>query len=161
MVTEVGTQFDDPRTVALYIGDAVGTHYSAALRAANTYAKFLARKRDSGDPDALAEESLGSFWLEMMKFEEVRQSTTNVIHGLRTNPSHYFSDFLDTAEDVFEKRYRNVPEAQRKKLGHTQHQLCIQLLRDHKAAGLESHFEVENQVAKWMQMLRLMGGYRD
>lgn len=158
MGATAGTQFDDPRTVARHIGEAVGTHYAVALRAVDTYAKYLAKARDSGDPDALPEESLGNFWLEMMRLEEVRQSTPDVMYGLRTNPSHYFSDFLDTAEKVFEKCYKDVPEAQRKKLGHTQHQQCLQLLRDHRAIGLKNRFEVENQVQKWMQMFRLLGG---
>ncbi|MFC1791094.1 hypothetical protein ACFL0I_01335 [Gemmatimonadota bacterium] len=161
MGTEVGAQFSDPRAVAQYIGEAVGTHYNAALRAANAYAKYLAQERDSCAPEDLAEEGLGNFWLEMMRLEQVRQSTTAVISGLRTTPSHYFSDFLDRAEDVFVKRYKDVPEAQRKKLGHTEHQKCLQILRDHKAAGLETHFEVENLVTKWMQMIRIMGGYRE
>ena len=161
MGTESGAPFDDSGSVARHIGEAVGTHYSAALRAADTYAKCLARGRDSGDPNALAEESLGNFWLEMMRLEKVRQSTPDVIKGLRTEPSHYFTDFLDTAEEVFEECYKDVSEEKRKKLGHVQHQKCIELLRDHRAAGLKSHFEVKNQVASWMQMLRLMGGFRD
>ena len=160
MGTQTGAQFSDPQAVAKYIGEAVGTHYSAALRALDSYARHMAQERDHCDPEELPEESLGSFWQEMMRHEDVRQTTTAVIGGLKANPSHFFSDFLDMADTTFVKRYKDVPEAQRKKLGHTEHQKCLQLLRDHKAAGLPTHFEVENQVAKWMQMLRFMGGYR-
>lgn len=158
---EASAQFDDARTVARYLGEAVGTHYSAALRAAEAYGRHLASTRESLLNETFEGEGLKKFWNAVMESEHVRSISPTAHEQLATTPDHYFADFLETAETVFGQRYQDVPEAQRKKLGHTQHASCLKLLRDHVAAGIPDHFTVRNRVATWMQMIRVTGGYRD
>lgn len=160
MATELFAQFDHPKTVASYLGETVGTHYSVALRAAEAYGKHLAAVRTSLLSERFEGDGLGNFWKEMMTSEQVRSSSPDVLDALRTTPSHYFSDFLDTADAVFRNRYEDVPQAQRKKVGQNQHVQCLRLLRDHKREGIEDHFAVQNRVAKWMQMIRALGAYQ-
>jgi hypothetical protein len=161
MRKEASPHFDDARTVARYIGEAVGTHYSAALRAAEAYGKHLASHRESLVEDTFEGEGLGRFWGAVMESEQVRGIPRGAHEQLSTTPTLYFSDFLDTADAVFGERYRDAPESRRKKLGHTQHAQCLRLLRDHAAEGIRDHFTVQNRVATWMQMIRVMGGYRE
>lgn len=161
MAKEVIARFEDARTVASYLGEAVGTHYSAALRAAEAYGKHLAAVRDSLQEEPYQGDSLGKFWLEVMKSEQVQSTSPTVLRDLRRSPAHYFSDFLDTAESVFQRRYEEGSKAQRKKVGQTQHAQCLRLLRDHRAEGIENHFAVQNKVATWMQMVRALGAYQE
>jgi len=161
MRAEVLAQFDDPRSVATYIGEAVGTHYSAALRAAEAYGKHLASTRESLLRETFDGRGLGEFWREVMRSEQVLSSSVAARKELALTPTHYFSDFLDTADAVFEKKYRDVPGSQRKKLGHSQHALCLRILRDHTAEGLKDHFAVRNRVTTWIQMIKATGGYQD
>jgi hypothetical protein len=95
-----------------------------------------------------------------MKSEQI-QVPPKVFKALAAEPSHYFSDFLDTADAVFVRRYKDVPRQQRKKVGHTQHAECLRLLRDHKSAGIQDHFAVQNKVASWMKMVRMSGRYQE
>lgn len=160
MVTEVVAEFDSPDTVATYIGETVGTHYSAALRVAEAYGKHLAPVRDSLPEGSFKGEGLGRFWKAVTESEQIEVSP-KVLKALADDPSHYFSDFLDTADAVFVKRYKDVPRPQRKKVGHTQHAECLRLLRDHKSAGIQDHFAVQNKVAGWMKMIRMSGKYQE
>jgi len=160
MATEVMAQFDDARTVASYLGEAVGTHYSAALRAAQAYGKYLAAKRDTLGAEPYRGDALAKFWVELMTSEQVQSSSPEVLVSLKSNPSHYFSDFLDTAETVFQEKYEEVGKDQRKKVGQNQHAQCLRILRDHKAEGIRDHFTVQNKVNFWMQMSRALGAYQ-
>jgi hypothetical protein len=161
MRKEAAAHFDDARTVARYLGETVGTHYSAALRAAEAYAKHLASKRKFLLDDTFEGDSLERFWKAVMESEQIRGIPLAARRELATTPTHYFSDFLDTADATFVERYRDVPNSRKKKLGHTQHAQCLRLLRDHVAEGIQDHFTVQNTVATWMQMIRVTGGYRD
>jgi hypothetical protein len=91
----------------------------------------------------------------------VRIGSPKVLKDLSTYPSHYFSDFLDTADAVYRRKYLNCPPEQKKKLGHSEHEKCLRLLRDHSATGMQDHFTVQNRIATWMQMIRIMGGYHE
>jgi len=161
MATEVIARFEDARTVASYVGEAVGTHYSAALRAAEAYGKHLAAARDSLHKEPYEGDGLGKFWLAVMRSEQVQSTSPTVLRELRSSPVHYFSDFLDTADAVFQRRYQEASKSQRKKVGQTQHAQCLRLLRDHRAEGIENHFIVQNKVATWMQMVRALGAYQE
>jgi len=161
MRTEVLAQFDDPRTVATYIGEAVGTHYSAALRAVEAYGKHLASNREKLHREPFDGEGLGEFWSQVMKSEQVLSSSATARKELALTPAHYFSDFLDTADAVFEKKYKDVPVSQKKKLGHSQHAMCLRILRDHTAEGIKDHFAVRNRVTTWIQMIKATGGYQE
>lgn len=161
MGKNVTPRFSDPKTIATYLGDTIGTHYSAALRAAEAYGKHLAASRDQLLQETFEGEGLRAFWQAMMKSEQLRTWSPGDLKRLGAAPNHYFSDFLDTADSVFERKYRDVPETQRKKLGHTEHAQCLRVLRDHKAEGLENHFAVQNKVGQWMQMIRVMGRYQE
>ena len=154
-------KFSDPKTIATYLGETIGTHYSAALRAAEAYGKHLAASRDQLLQETFEGDGLRAFWVAMMKSEQLRSWSPGDLKRLGTAPTHYFYDFLDTADSVFERNYRDVAEAQRKKLGHTEHAQCLRVLRDHKAEGLENHFAVQNKVGQWMQMIRVMGRYQE
>jgi hypothetical protein len=161
MRAEAAPHFDDPRTVARYIGETVGTHYSAALRAADAYGKHLASARESLLRETFEGEGLGRFWSEVMRSEHVRGSSPAVHSQLATATNHYFADFLDAADAAFGLHYKDCPDHRKKKLGHTQHAQCLRLLRDHVAEGNRDHFAVRNRVATWIQTIRVMGGYQD
>lgn len=160
MGMEVVAQFDHASTVATFIGESVGTHYSAALRAAEAYGKYLSAVRESLLLENFRGDGLGHFWRDLMRAEQVQGASSTVLVTLSTKPSYYFSDFLDTADAVFGRKYQDVSEQQKKKIGQTEHAQCLRLLRDHNAAGMKDHFAVQNKVAGWMQMMRLMGTYR-
>lgn len=161
MSKEASAHFDDARTIARYLGETVGTHYSAALRAADAYARHLASKRKFLFQDRFEGDGLEKFWRTVMESEHVRGIPPAAHRQLASAPRHYFADFLDTADATFVERYRDVPDSRKKKLGHTQHAQCLRLLRDHVAEGIQDHFTVQNTVATWMQMIRVTGGYRD
>jgi hypothetical protein len=161
MSNQVVARFVDPATVAAYLGENVGTHYSAALRAAEAYGRHLAAIRGNLLSDTFEGERLGNFWRELLRSEQIRIGSPNVIRGLSSTPSHYFSDFLDTADAVYSRNYENVPPPQRKKLGHTEHAKCLRLLRDHQALGMRDRFAVQNKITTWMQLLRIVGGYQE
>jgi hypothetical protein len=161
MATEVTAQFDDPGTTATYLGEAVGTHYSAALRAARAYGRHLAGAREFLLQDTFQGEGLKNFWLELIDSEEVGGIPASVLETLSSTSGHYFRDFLDTAEAVYERKYREASPARKKKLGQTEHARCLRLLRDHKAEGLRGRFAVQNTVSKWMQLSRITRAYRE
>ena len=161
MGTEVSARFDSPGAVAAYLGDTVGTHYSAALRAAEAYGKHLAPQRKLLQEEKFRGDSLEKFWKEMMRSEQVKVSSSRIVKELGSDPSFYFAHFLDTAESVFIKRYQEVSPAQKKKIGQTQHRLCLQVMRDQEAAGMEDHFTVRNRVAAWIQLVKALGQYRE
>lgn len=161
MATEVTAQFDDPRTTATYLGEAVGTHYSAALRAALAYGKHLAGVSESLLEDTFEGEGLRKFWLDLIASEEVGGISPSVLATLSSTSAHYFRDFLGTAEAVYERKYREASPARKKKLGQTEHARCLRLLRDHKAEGLRGRFAVQNTVSKWMQLSRITRAYRE
>jgi hypothetical protein len=160
MTNYVASLFVDPSSTAKYLGETVGTHYSAALRATEAYAKHLAARRESLLRETYSGDGLGNFWKDLMRSEQVRIGTPEVFKSLSTNPSHYFSDFLDTADEVFQGRYEGSRPSQKKKSGKAEHAQCLRLLRDHNAGGLQDYFAVQNKVAVWMQLLRVMGGYQ-
>ncbi len=161
MATEVAAQFDTPATVASYLGEAIGTHYSAALRAAEAYGKYLAAGRESLHSKRYPGDGLKKFWEEMMRAEQVEVSSPEVLQALKSDPNFYFSHLLDTAESVFRKRYEDVPPAQRKQIGQSQHQQCIRIMRDQDAEGIRDHFTVRNKVATWIQLIKAVGKYRE
>ena len=161
MVRLVKAQFDDPKTVATYLGEAIGTHYSAALRAAEAYGRHLAAARESLLQESYDGQVLRDFWVDLMKSEEVRVKSPKVMKSLGSTPSLFFQDFLDTADEVFGEKYKDAPPQKRKKVGHSEHARCLRLLRDHKSEGLPDHFAVRNRVATWMQMIRVAQGYRE
>jgi len=161
MTREVNAQFDDPGTAATYLGETVGTHYSAALRAAEAYGRHLAAVRESLNGERFEGDGLGKFWGDLMKAEQVRLRSPEVLKKLSTLPSHYFLDFLETADAVYYRRYQDVPATQRKKLGQTQHAQCLRILRDPTAEGMQDHFAIRNRIATWMQMIKVMRGYRE
>lgn len=154
-------QFNDPSTAARYLGESVGTHYSAALRATEAYGRHLAAKRESLLSDSFEGESLGEFWSDLLRSEKIQLGSPKVLKELSTTPSHYFLDFLNTAEAVYEKRYRDLPSSKRKQLSKTEHAQCLAFLRDHGAGGARDHFAVRNKIATWMRLLRMMGRYQE
>ena len=83
-----------------------------------------------------------------------------MLQGLGTSPSHYFLDFLDTADQVFRKKYRDIPSSQRTQMMKAEHEQCLRFLRDHTAAGTD-HFTVQNKITTWMQLLRMAGRYQE
>lgn len=161
MAREVHAQFDNPGTAATYLGEAVGTHYSAALRAVEAYGRHLAAIRGSLLGDSFQGDALGNFWKDLMRSEQVRLKSAKVLSQLSTRPTHYFFDFLETADAVYCRRYEDVPGPQKKKLGQTQHAQCLRILRDHTGEGMPDHFALRNRVATWMQMSKVLGAYRD
>ena len=161
METEVSAQFDAPETVAIYIGEAIGVHYSAALRAAEAYGRYLAPSRKSLQGKRFLGDGLGRFWAEMMKSEQVQASSPAVLKALNTDPSYYHRHLLDTADSVFKRRYEEVPPAKKKKIGQTQHKQCLRIMRNQDAEGIGDHFTVRNKVATWIQLIRAVGGYRE
>jgi len=161
MTKNITAQCNDPSTAARYLGESVGTHYSAALRATEAYGRHLAAKRESLLSGEFEGEGLGDFWRDLLRSEQVPIGSPKVIQGLSATPSHYFSDFLDTADDVYRKSYGNVPPSQRKKLGQTEHEKCLRFLRNHTRGGVPDHFTVQNKIATWMKLLRMMGGYQE
>jgi len=161
MATDIIARFSDPGTTARYLGESIGTHYSVALRAAKAYGVHLAPRRDSLLSGSYDGEELGEFWRDLLKSEGVRMGSTRVMKGLSTTPGHYFSDFLDTADAVFEKKYSNVPLSQRKNSGKTEHAKCLRFLRDHRQEERVDHFSVQNKVATWTQLLRMLGRYQE
>jgi hypothetical protein len=161
MGTDATPRFDDPGTIATYIGENVGTHYSSALRVVEAYGQHLAAVREQLLQERFEGDGLEEFWKAAIRSEQVQSRSRGAEKRLGTTPSFYFNDFLDTADSVFEKKYRDVPGEQRKKLGHTQHAQCLRVLRDHQAEGLENHFAVQNKVQEWKLMLRALGGYRE
>jgi hypothetical protein len=154
-------QINDPSTAARYLGEIVGTHYSAALRATEAYGRHLASKRDSLLAETFEGEGLGEFWRELLKSEKVRLGSGKVLKGLSTTPSHYFFDFLDTAEEVYRKRYLGDLFSKRNKAGKMEHAQCLAFLRDHCAGGVPDHFTVQNKIATWKQLLRVVGRYQE
>jgi hypothetical protein len=161
MVKDVKAQFDDPRTVAAYLGETVGVHYSAALRAVEAYGKHLASVRAFLLNETFEGEGLRNFWKDLLDSEQVRIKSPEVLRRLSTETSHYFFDFLETADEIYGKRYQDVPPAQKKKLGHSQHAQCIRIMRDHDAEGIKDRFALQNRIATWKQMIKVMGGYRE
>jgi hypothetical protein len=161
METNVIPQFHDPSTAAQYLGESVGTHYSAALRAAKAYGTHLAAKRERLLDGTYEGENLGAFWRELIKAEQVRLGSPRVLKGLATTPDHYFSDFLDTAEAVYLKRYKGSSSHQKKGQTKSEHAQCLRFLRDHSGSGKVDHFTLQNKISTWMQLLRMMGRYQE
>jgi hypothetical protein len=161
MATDIIPQFDDPVTVARHLGETVGTHYSAALRAADAYGRHLAPKRESLSSGDIDRDSLGNFWRELVKTERIRIGSIKVLKELSTTPMHFFSEFLDTADEVYRKRYQDVSPAMRKSAMNTQHAQCLHFLRTHSAQGVPDRFTVQNKVTMWLQLLRMTGKYQE
>lgn len=159
METKVMARVVDPTTAARFLGESVGTHYSVALRAAKAYSTHLAsNRRDLLEP-TYDGEGLGAFWRELLRSEQVQIGSTKVLQGLSTEPSHYFHDFLETAETVYRSRYEDSSSNPKKSSGKSEHAQCLRFLRDHNSCGPVDHFTVQNKVATWMQLLRIMGKY--
>ena len=95
MIINIVAQFNDPSTAARYLGESVGTHYSAALRATEAYGNHLAAKRESLLSGIFEGQGLGDFWRDLLRSEQVRIGSPKVLQELSTTPSHYFFDFLD------------------------------------------------------------------
>ena len=161
MAKDIAAQFHDPSTVATSLGESVGTHYSAALRAAEAYGKHLAAEREALLVGTFEGKNLEDFWRDLLTSEQLRVGSSQVLKGLSTEPSHYFADFLDTADDVYRRRYGDVQGPRKKKSTQTEHARCLRLLRDHTAEGMKDHFTVQNKIATWMRMIRLLGGYQE
>ena len=161
MAKDIAAEFNDPSTVATSLGESVGTHYSAALRAAEAYGKHLAAEREALLLGTFEGKSLGDFWRDLLKSEQLRIGSPKVLKGLSTTPSHYFFDFLDRADEVYREKYRDVQSPKRKKSDQTEHAQCLRLLRNHAEEGMKDHFTVQNKIATWMQMIRIMGGYQE
>lgn len=161
MAEAAAAQFRDPRTVAAYLGQMVGTHYCAALRATEAYARHLAPVRESLLSERFKGDGLGAFWREVMESEELEGDSFEALASLARDPRFFFRHFLDGADGAYRSRYEEVPPPLRKKVGHTQHAQCIRILRDHDGGIFGSHFAVQNQVVKWIQMTRALGQYRN
>jgi hypothetical protein len=161
MIINIVAQFNDPSTAARYLGESVGTHYSAALRATEAYGKHLAAKRESLLSGKFEGQGLGDFWRDLLRSEQVRIGSPKMLQELSTTPSHYFFDFLDTADDVYRRRYGGLPSSQGKRLCKTEHAQCLRFLRNHTGGGIPDHFTVQNKIATWMKLLRMMGGYQE
>jgi hypothetical protein len=161
MTRDITPQFNDPSTAAIYLGENVGTHYSAALRAAEAYGRYLAAQRQSLLSESYEGESLRDFWRELLRSEQVQIGSPKVLMGLGTKPSYYFSDFLDAADTAFRRRYQSSSPQRRTKQSKTEHAKCLRLLRNHGAEEMPDHFSVRNKIATWMQMLRITGGYQE
>ena len=161
MATDLIARFSDPVTTARYLGESIGTHYSVALRAAKAYGVHLAARRDSLVSGSYEGEELGDFWRDLLRSENVRMGSTEVMKGLSTTPAHYFSDFLDTADAVFKNKYSDVPLNRRKTSTKTEHAKCLRYLRDHRQEGRADHFSVQNNVATWTQLSRMLGQYQE
>jgi hypothetical protein len=161
MATDILAQFNDPESVARHLGETVGTHYSSALRAADAYGRHLAGKREALCSGSIDGDSLGDFWKELVKKERMRVGSLAVLNELSEAPILFFSDFLDTADAVYRKRYRDVTPAQRKRATNTQHAQCLRFLRTHPTEGTPDRFTVQNKVTKWMQLLRMTGKYQE
>jgi hypothetical protein len=153
--------FIDPASTARYLGETVGTHYSVALRATAAYATHLAAKRESLHTETFEGESLGNFWRDLLEMEQVEVGSPRVLKGLGRNPSHYFQDFLGTADAVFRSRYENVPVSQKGKSRKIEHSQCLRFLRNHNDGGIHDHFSVQNKVAAWIQLLKMIGKYQE
>jgi hypothetical protein len=160
MVRYLVPQFHDPASAAKYLGESVGTHYSVALRATEAFGRHLAAKPESLLSETFEGEGLGAFWRDLLKAEEVRIGSHEVLRALSTHPSHYSVDFLDTADAVFLRRYEDLPLSQRSKAGKAEHALCLRVLRNQNGTGAQDHFAVQNKVAAWMRLLKMMGGYQ-
>jgi hypothetical protein len=161
MATDIIAQFNEPETVARHLGETVGTHYSAALRAADAYGKHLARERNALCSGSIDGGGLGNFWRELVRTEGVRLGSIAVLKGLSTDPSFFFSEFLDTADAVYRRRYKDVPEEQRKRATNSEHAQCLRFLRTHPTEGRPDRFTVQNKVTTWLQLLRMAGKYQE
>lgn len=158
MATEVTALFNDPESLAAYLGENIGTHFAAALRAADAYARHLAGNQHSLRAESFPGAGLGAFWRDLVRAEEIRIGSPEVLKQLATKPRYYFAHFLDTADAVYGRSYEDVPQPQRKKLGHTQHAQCLSLLRDPDKTGMPDRFAVHNQVTLWSQMFKITTG---
>lgn len=158
MASGVSALFNDPETLANYLGESVGTHFSAALRAADAYGRHLAGNPPSPTGDRYDGEGLREFWKELIGLEQVTIGSPVVMRTLGTEPQYFFGKFLRTADAAYRKCYGDGSETQRKKLGHTQHAQCLRMLRDPTAAGMADRFAVQNQVTLWSQVFRITTG---
>ena len=161
MATDLIAQFNEPSTAAKFLGDNIGTHYSAALRAAKAYGCHLAPRREFLQSESYEGESLGNFWRELIRSEGVRLGSLEVVKGLSSTPEHFFSDFLDTADSVFRKKYPHGSFTPGNTSGKTEHEKCLKFLRNHAAGEKVDHLKAQNNVATWTQLLRIMGRYQD
>jgi hypothetical protein len=158
METEVTPIFTEPETLATFLGENIGTHYSAALRAADAYGRHLAGQQESLRAATFSGEGLARFWTDLIRVEDVRIGSTAVLKKLSTHPRYYFTHFLDTADAVYGRSYEDAPPQLQKKLGQTQHAQCLRLLRDPEGEGMRDRFMVQNWASTWSQMLRISGG---
>jgi len=161
MENDVIPRFTDPSTAAKYLGETIGTHYSAALRAASAYGTHLAAKRERLLGSTFEGESLGDFWRELIQAEQVRLGSPKVMQSLSTTTSHYFSDFLDAAEEVYERKYEDSSESRKRKSRKSEHAQCLRFLRDHSIGGKADQFTVRNKTETWMQLLKVTGQYQE
>jgi hypothetical protein len=160
METTVVARLNDPSSAARYLGEAVGTHYSAALRAAKAYGTHLAGSRESLLKDEFEGSSLGDFWRDLIRSEQVRLGSPKVLRGLSKTPS-FFHDFLDAAEAEYRKRYKSGPSTRKKGTLKSEHAQCLAFLRESDANGPMAQFAIQNKVNTWMQLLRILGKYQE
>jgi len=159
--TSTITFLDDPSTAARYLGESVGTHYSAALRAARAFSTHLAGKRESLLKEEYEGNGLRDFWRELLRSEKVRVGSPMVLRELSTSPSHYFRDFLDTAEAVYHMRYQDPAANGGKSVLKSEHAQCLSFLRNPDPSEQLSQFTIQNKVTTWMQLLRILGKYQE
>jgi hypothetical protein len=154
-------RLNDPSTAARFFGEAVGTHYSAALRAAKAYSTHLADKRESLWEEEWEGTGLGDFWRDLIRSEQVRLGSPKVLRRLSTKPTFFVHEFLDTAEAEYRKRYEAGPATDKKGSLKSEHAQCLAFLRSSDANGPLEQFNIQNKVATWMQLLRILGKYRE
>jgi hypothetical protein len=161
MTTNITAEFNDPSVIARYLGESTGTHYSVALRAAEAYGRHLATDRDALRRERFDGESLGEFWRALLQSEQVRIGSLRALKQLSTRPEHYFSDFLETADAEYRKRYEDIEASRKGRQWKTEHAQCLRFLREHSSGKTSDHLAVRNKIQTWMQLLRITGRYRD
>jgi hypothetical protein len=161
METTATAYLKDPSTAASYLGESVGTHYSSALRAAKAYGTYLAGKRESPLKGGSDQDCLLSFWRELLKSEGLRIESPTVLKELSSTPSHFYDDFLGTAETVYRRRYPSSIPKRRGNAIKSEHAQCLKFLRDNESNGQLSQFDIQNKVRTWTQLLRIRGKYQE
>lgn len=161
MPTDVIAQFNDPSSAARFLGESVGTHYSAALRAAEAFGRHLAPARKALHERAIPGENLVGFWQEVLHNEGIRIGSHGLVKGLGATPDHFLNDFLDSADEAFRKRYSDAVSLTGRAPGKAEHENCLRFLRDDGSTGNQKNLVMRNKVATWLQLLRLTGGYQE
>ncbi|NNM05614.1 MAG: hypothetical protein HKO65_11055 [Gemmatimonadetes bacterium] len=161
MESTVIARFNDPSAAAKYLGETVGTHYSAALRAAKAYGNHLAGKRESLLSEEWEGTELGDFWRDLIRSEQVLLGSPKVLRGLSSTPAFFFQDFLPTAEAEYRRRYKRDTGTRKKGSLKSEHAQCLAFLRESDPGGPMARFTMEDKVTTWMQLLRIFGKYQE